>query len=105
MQIGRCLTRLTDITLLAHPSRQRRQPDAQILRDLRRVRPLVSASRTASRRNSGVGLFLFPIEHALVPDLVLSIFPESSGSRSAQVVQDSVVDTRTRHGRAEAGLD
>jgi hypothetical protein len=41
----------------------------------RRVRPLVSASRTASRRNSGVGLFPFPIEHLLVPQLVLSTFP------------------------------
>ena len=40
----------------------------------RRVRPLVSASRTASRRNSGVGLFPFPIEHLLVPQLVLSTF-------------------------------
>lgn len=38
----------------------------------RRVRPLVSASRIASRRNSGVGLFPFPIEHLLVPQLVLS---------------------------------
>ena len=38
----------------------------------RRVRPLVSASRTASRRNSSVGLFPFPIEHRLVPQLLLS---------------------------------
>ncbi|MCV2866899.1 HNH endonuclease family protein, partial [Defluviimonas sp. WL0075] len=37
-------------------------------------RPLVSANRTASRRNSGVGLFPFPIEHLLVPQLVLSTF-------------------------------
>jgi len=40
-----------------------------------RVRPLVSAGRTASRRNSGVGLFPFSIEHLLVPRLVLSTFP------------------------------
>lgn len=30
--------------------------------------------RTASRRNSGVDLFPFPIENLLVPQLVLSIF-------------------------------
>ena len=41
----------------------------------RRVRPLVSESRTASRRNSGVGLFPRPIEHLLVPQLVLSTKP------------------------------
>ena len=38
----------------------------------RRVRPPVSASRNASRRNFGVGLFRFPIEHRLVPQLLLS---------------------------------
>jgi len=38
----------------------------------RRVLPLVSASRTASRRNSGVGLFPFLIEHRPVLKLVLS---------------------------------
>ena len=74
MDIDGCLTRLAGITLLAQPSRQRRKANAQILRDSRRVRPLVSASRTASRRNSGVGLFPFPIEHLLVPQLVLSTF-------------------------------
>lgn len=41
----------------------------------RRVRPLVSASRAASCRNSGVGLVPFPIEDFLVPQLVLSTFP------------------------------
>lgn len=41
----------------------------------RRVPPLVSASRTASRRNSGVGRFPCDIEHLLVPQLVLSTFP------------------------------
>ena len=40
-----------------------------------RVWPLVSVNLTASRRNSGVGLFPFPIEHLLVPRLVLSTFP------------------------------
>ena len=34
----------------------------------------MKARRTASRRNSGVGLFPFPIEHLLVPQLVLSTF-------------------------------
>ncbi|MCB2117150.1 MAG: hypothetical protein KDE00_12845 [Rhodobacteraceae bacterium] len=46
--------------------------------DGRRVLPLVGASRTASRRNSGVGLFPFPIEHLLVPQLVLSTFQGKS---------------------------
>lgn len=33
-------------------------------------------SCTASRRNSGVGFFPRPLEHHLVPQLVLSTFPE-----------------------------
>lgn len=41
----------------------------------RRVRPVISASRAASRRNPGVCLFPFPIEHLLLPQLVLSTFP------------------------------
>ena len=40
----------------------------------RRVRPLASASRTALRRNSGVGLFPFLIEHFLASQLVLCTF-------------------------------
>lgn len=39
-----------------------------------RVRPLGSASRTASSRNSGIGLFPFPREHLPVSLLVLSTF-------------------------------
>ena len=34
----------------------------------------MKARRTASRRNSGVALFPFPLEHLLVPQLVLSTF-------------------------------
>lgn len=41
----------------------------------RRVRPRVSANRTASRRNSCVGVFPFPIEQLLVPQLVVSKEP------------------------------
>ena len=44
----------------------------------RRVQRLVNDSRTASCRNFGVSLFPFPIEHLLVPQLVLSIFPGPS---------------------------
>ena len=68
MQIDGCLTRLADITILAQPPRQRRMPDTKFNRDL----SLISASRTASRKNSGAGLFPFPIEYLLVPWLVFS---------------------------------
>ena len=63
----------------------------------RRVRPLVSASRTASRRNSGVGLFPFPIEHLLVPQLVLSTF---SGQ-----VQDSPDGAECLRQAGKSGVD
>ncbi|WP_237685101.1 hypothetical protein, partial [Szabonella alba] len=52
------------------------------------VRPLVSASRTASRRNSGVGLFPFPIEHLLVPQLVLSTFAGQVQWGGAQMIRE-----------------
>ena len=68
MQIDGCLIRLTDITILAQPPCQRRMPDTKIIRDL----SLISASRAASRQNSGAGLFPFPIEHLLVYWLVFS---------------------------------
>lgn len=68
------LTRLADITRRTQPPRQCRQPDAQTSAVSRRFRPRVSARRTASRRNSGVGLFAFPMEHLLVPQLVLATF-------------------------------
>lgn len=70
MQIDQCLTRLADITILAQPPRQRREPDTKIFR----VLPRVSTSRTASRRNAGVGLFPFPIKRLLLPQWVLSNF-------------------------------
>jgi hypothetical protein len=50
----------------------------------RRVRPLVSASRTAARRNSGVGPLPLPMEHLLVPQLALRTFRASpAGQRDA----------------------
>jgi hypothetical protein len=60
VQSARCLTRLISITLLTQPERQRRQPDALIIALSLRVLPPVSASRTASHRNPGIGLFPFP---------------------------------------------
>ena len=96
MNIDSCLTRLACITLLALPSRQRRMPDAQILRDSRRVRPIVSASRTASRRNSGVGRFPFPIEHLLVPQLLLSTFSGQVQSGAAFLQPDTRVGWANR---------
>lgn len=74
MQIGGCLTRLDGITLLAQPPRQRRKANAQILRDLP---PRPAAGQCQPHRftpHSGVGLFPFPMEHLLVPQLVLSTF-------------------------------
>ena len=77
--------------------------------DLRLVRPLVSARRTASRRNSGVGLFPFPIEHLLVPQLVLSTFlgqvqdaVVSAGAHRVAMVRAAVLDGRLSAGRLEA---
>ena len=61
-----------EIARIHLPSVERPTPRSSAIS--RRVRPLVSASRTASRRNSGVGLFPFPIEHLLVPQSVLSAF-------------------------------
>lgn len=70
---GASLVSLTSCSSLSHRvSVERPMPRSTAIS--RRVRPLVSASRTASRRNSGVGLFPFPIEHLLVPQLVLSTF-------------------------------
>lgn len=42
------------------------------------ARPLVKASRTASRLNYGVGRFPWYIEHLLVPQLAPSTFPGKS---------------------------
>ncbi len=74
MQADRGLARLTGVALPAQPPRQHRQAIPRSSAIPRRVLTLVSASRTASRRNSGVGLFPFPIEHLLLPQLVLSTF-------------------------------
>ena len=60
MQINRSLTRLADIPLLTEPPCQRRQSNAKIFRNFPPRPKLVSASRTASRRYSDVGLFQFP---------------------------------------------
>lgn len=73
-----------NVAHLARPlSCQGRYPASRSSAISRRVWPQVSASRTVSRRNSGVGRFPFPIKHLPVPQLVLVTLPGQVQGRSS----------------------